>query len=258
MLLLGVIPMTAKLNFTKEQVMAAYSGDVSIAEAARTLGCSFVPLTKLMREYGIAAKPRWRTGRKRSKIQQLNDRAWMHEQLVEKGRSQRSVAIELGTTAGNVSHYARRHDLFPKREQSAASREWFRTRYPNGRTGPEAANWRGGRVQSGNGYIKIYMPQHPHAKKGYIAEHRYVMEQKLGRLLEPGEIVDHLDRNRSNNAPENLALHTTRAQHVKDHFSARDKMFALIKEIRHLCVGVESVPCSALIPLLDSAFQKVS
>lgn len=39
-----------------------------------------------------------------------------------------------------------------------------------------------------------------------IPEHRFVMEQKLGRKLTKGEIVHHIDSARANNSPDNLEL----------------------------------------------------
>ena len=49
--------------------------------------------------------------------------------------------------------------------------------------------WKGGRLKQ-NGYIFIYMPDHPNAQSmGYVAEHRLVMEKKLGRYLFPSEKV---------------------------------------------------------------------
>jgi len=36
--------------------------------------------------------------------------------------------------------------------------------------------------------------------------HRLVMEEKLGRVLEPNEHVYHLDGDRSNNEPDNLII----------------------------------------------------
>ena len=69
-----------------------------------------------------------------------------------------------------------------------------------------------------NGYLEIYMPQHPNARaNGVILEHRYVAGQKLGRPLKPEEVVHHLDENRLNNDPDNLIVFKTQADHSAFH-----------------------------------------
>lgn len=58
------------------------------------------------------------------------------------------------------------------------------------------------------GYVLLKMPNHPNANNGYVLEHRYIMEQKLGRYLESYEVVHHIDHNKQNNSIENLELLT--------------------------------------------------
>ena len=79
--------------------------------------------------------------------------------------------------------------------------------------------WKGGRIIE-NGYVKIKMPGHPHSHRGYVSEHRLIMEKKLGRILKSNEIVHHKDSIRTNNREENLTLFKGHGNHLKFHRSA--------------------------------------
>lgn len=74
--------------------------------------------------------------------------------------------------------------------------------------GEDCARWKGGRCRNSNGYIMVLAPDHPRVagRRGYVLEHHLVMEKRLGRYLEPGEIVHHLNGIKDDNRDENLEL----------------------------------------------------
>jgi HNH endonuclease len=85
------------------------------------------------------------------------------------------------------------------------------------RYGEKNSNWKGGIIIE-NGYHLVMAKWHPRADNdGYIFEHILLMEQKLGRRLEPGEVVHHVNGIRSDNREENLALCPTQGDHMRLH-----------------------------------------
>lgn len=84
--------------------------------------------------------------------------------------------------------------------------------------GEKNPNWRGGTTVTSNGYRKIKLPGHHLSDVGgYAYEHRVVMEETIGRPLEPWEIVHHIDGDKLNNTPDNLSLLPSRWHHKNLH-----------------------------------------
>lgn len=72
-----------------------------------------------------------------------------------------------------------------------------------------------------NGYIAIYMPEHPKAyKNGCVYEHILIAEQMLNRPLKMEECVHHKDLNKRNNDPNNLMVFATNSDHIAFHGGA--------------------------------------
>ena|SRR3990167_9417979 len=68
------------------------------------------------------------------------------------------------------------------------------------------------------GYILICNPKHPFSNnKGYVREHRLVMERHIGRYLNSNEVVHHKNGIKDDNRIENLELFPNISEHMKFH-----------------------------------------
>lgn len=106
----------------------------------------------------------------------------------------------------------------PIRGSSDAAKLAFLTgsrKLPPVKKGNKCRFWKCGRYINSQGYMMLYMPEHPFSnKQGYIAEHRVVMEKKIGRYLFKFEKVHHKGtlyplgskENKHDNREENLIL----------------------------------------------------
>jgi hypothetical protein len=91
-----------------------------------------------------------------------------------------------------------------------------------GRRKEECPRWNGGIKTRTDGYILAVAPDnHPYPSDitssgtKYVLLHRLIMEARLGRFLEPGEVVHHRDGDPSNNDPSNLELFASQADHIR-------------------------------------------
>lgn len=76
-----------------------------------------------------------------------------------------------------------------------------------------------------DGYVIRYLGG---SSKNSVLEHRYVMENYLGRPLTSNEIVHHIDENKENNSIENLKV-LSPSEHSRLHGNKIGKNMVLLK-----------------------------
>ena len=67
-------------------------------------------------------------------------------------------------------------------------------------------------------YVYIYLNDHPFCNsKGYILEHRLVVEQKIKRYLTKKEVIHHINEKKDDNRIGNLMLFKNQGEHMSFH-----------------------------------------
>lgn len=85
-----------------------------------------------------------------------------------------------------------------------------------------------GLVSKGD-YTYAIVPSHPNATiRGYVFEHRVVIENNIGRLLTALEVVHHLNGNKKDNRVENLEVLDC-AEHSRLHGLERGFLNCILK-----------------------------
>jgi len=136
------------------------------------------------------------------------ERVWSH-----RSRPRRFCSKSCARTAANLT------DANPSKHRDLSGEN--NPMYGKGQSGPEnpmyglrgplSPRWKGGRKVRKDGYVLVAPP----GGGEYALEHRVVMEEILGRPLRGEEVVHHKDGNPSNNAPDNLELFASQADHIR-------------------------------------------
>lgn len=189
--------------FLSEMIALTDAGK-SRPEIAAAVGLPVSSVNAFLDRRGI--RPANRRGKK-----PVFDRAEIQRLIEVERLTQTQVAERLGCGRSAVERVCRKLDL--------------QTSRTGPRTGAGHRDWKGGRIVEKHGYIEIYAPLHPAARKptGRVFEHRLVMEVALGRYLLPTEVVDHRDDHPRHNWPDNLRLYASNADHLRATITGREK-----------------------------------
>jgi hypothetical protein len=143
-------------------------------------------------------------------------------ELIAKGMTAGQIADQLDVNPETVRKFARKRGYVIQREPMTMEHH---------------PSWSGGTVVDRSGYLlRRVAVAGPHGyliravqKRGYLGtdpngyapEHRIVMHEKLGRPLQPGEVVDHIDGEVRNNDPANLRVFASNAEHLRETLKGR-------------------------------------
>ena len=168
---------------------------LSTREIAKTVGCDKDTIRWYLIKYNVLIR--------------TQSEAMEGKHLSEE--TKRKMRLNHADVSGkNNPMYGKHHSKETKKKISKANKGKYE--------GENHPNWKGGRTKDSGGYWLKYLPEHPYADHhGYVREHRWVVEQYIGRCLTPKEQVHHINHIKSDNGIENLMVFCCNAAHARYH-----------------------------------------
>lgn len=172
-------------------VVALYRDGLSMRSIAKKYSCSVNSVSSVLHKHDVPI-------RKQGHIPVYSRNPSFFKDILrlrDKGLSFSEIAEELGCGTSTVGKILKANGISVR----------------PGNSGPLSPNWQGGTIISQSGYRLVTMPSdHPFSSMrlatGYVAEHRLVMAESLGRPLEVGETVHHINGDKLDNRLGNLQL----------------------------------------------------
>ena len=120
--------------------------------------------------------------------------------------------------------------------------------------GSEHPSWKGGTFIGSDGYRLVYIGQKPGQKskwESYRKEHFVVAEEMLGRPLECGEVVHHIDGDKLNNNSNNIQVLESESAHGAIHAQLDSLTYEIVKSGLIIFDGSQYVAVGKLRELLE-------
>lgn len=181
-------------------VIAAYHTGKTTVDLAAELDVTPCTVAVFLRRHSQELRGRSEINARRAPLDESLLRS-----LVDGCRTIPEIAAQTGVSTATIERRMRRLGL--------------RSKHGHGSPNEKNCFWRGGRSLDCDGYVLVKCPDHPYAdNRGYVREHRLVMERMLGRYLLPTEIVHHRNGQKADNAPDNLEVLADNSVHfLREH-----------------------------------------
>lgn len=149
-------------------------------------------------------------------------REWLYKEYITLKKSIKQIRKENGWGVNTIKRWLHYHNISIRQIGNDIVKQ------QNSHCKENHPLWKG--YDNNNGYIYIYMPEHPNASKnGYVSQSRVIAGMKLGRTLGEKDIVHHVNGRRSDNRQENLHV-CNRSQHKNIHADIELLVYQLLEK----------------------------